>query len=856
MCDYPTNHTSSPLLNFVASNFIVDSTKLFYFIDDKRKFTSKSDLTKNQLNEIWKNGELGKKSITFVDNTGAEKNWKPIEKSNGNALELCIRHAGIFVIDIDGRSDTDKTFSWNDIPELLHTLPYTLSRTKGLPHFFFRLTGIDAQKLMGVNPTTLKGFRLGQDNLNFCKGDFLNNHTWERMSLDAKVFNYNGVIPTLEWNDVKTLMKPGDAKKLEIQAGLHQPVLPLKRPFVKESTSEEEDDSTSEESFMRSSPIAHQASARTRAKAPDPTPTEQRKRFELVKKLKFSAKRLSGFGGLENGTWKRFTCAFINEFGSLGDEAKILWDELSRTGTGYDKARNYEIWDEFLKMRESPSANQLKWGSIVKWATEDYPENKTILKGVEKENKKARKEESKKKAIEVGDADPDELYLNPQYLELKENFEEHTCKIRESSQFVTVVKNEDGSVKKHLFRDRVKLRTSYEDILFKHRTFDGERIKSTDKSFIDTWLKDPNMRQYENAEVIPSTLPCPSGTFNLWIDPPFEKGIEEFELDPENEGLQMYLNHIRVLCNEDETTYSYLFRWIAHTIQRPHEKSPRIVLVGQEGCGKGRTTDTIRELHGVSKVFETTTPERDIWGSFNMAMVNAFIVLLSETDKRNSHNADGKIKGLITDSLLPVNGKGLNQFSISSYHRFIQSSNHLDAVPTHEGDRRNFIVRCNDEFIGNREYFSEFDKKIVSNQKNLRHIYKFFKTLDIVSWNQWEIPRTLFHKEIINASRPFVDLFLDYILMSANAEVIGNCPILDGWVYMTSSQIFEQFEEYKKMYGTPGCQEKTNAGSLVKMLLTHSKIPQGAITTMKKKSNNFTAINVAVLTKYFEKQGY
>jgi phage/plasmid-associated DNA primase len=72
-------------------------------------------------------------------------------------------------------------------------------------------------------------------------------------------------------------------------------------------------------------------------------------------------------------------------------------------------------------------------------------------------------------------------------------------------------------------------------------------------------------------------------------------------------------------------------------------------------------------------------------------MANTFLVILSETDKRNSYGADGKIKGLITDAPLVINPKGKDAFEIISYHRVVQLTNSADPVKTSKDDRRNWI---------------------------------------------------------------------------------------------------------------------------------------------------------------------
>ena len=71
---------------------------------------------------------------------------------------------------------TGKMGTWNieNTPEVLKQCPFTLSRTKKNPHYWFRISGLDGEKLK------TDGFRNATDNLNFCEGEILINHSWEK----------------------------------------------------------------------------------------------------------------------------------------------------------------------------------------------------------------------------------------------------------------------------------------------------------------------------------------------------------------------------------------------------------------------------------------------------------------------------------------------------------------------------------------------------------------------------------------------------------------------------------------------------------------------------------------------------
>ena len=140
-----------------------------------------------------------------------EKNYiKQIDYDKASAFELNISSLdkNICVIDIDGDNeslidfksieDTEKQ-EWinKTIPEIFKSCPYTLSRTKKLPHYYFILDGADKNQMKSkVKITT--------DCLTFCLGDVIASHIWEKP--DAVLFNFNGTLPTIHYDDIKPFL--------------------------------------------------------------------------------------------------------------------------------------------------------------------------------------------------------------------------------------------------------------------------------------------------------------------------------------------------------------------------------------------------------------------------------------------------------------------------------------------------------------------------------------------------------------------------------------------------------------------------------------------------------------------------
>lgn len=153
------------------------------------------------------------------------------------------------------------------------------------------------------------------------------------------------------------------------------------------------------------------------------------------------------------------------------------------------------------------------------------------------------------------------------------------------------------------------------------------------------------------------------------------------------------LNHIRVLCNHDDKLFEYICMWVGQMLKYPAIKPGVCPTFIYKGAGKGTFMLLLTKMMGSQKLFETTTPSRDIWGDFNGQMTNAILINLSELSKKETISSEGRIKALATDAALTINNKGVNQFKITSHHRFIITTNAEDPVTTKKGDKRNLIRR-------------------------------------------------------------------------------------------------------------------------------------------------------------------
>jgi hypothetical protein len=434
------------------------------------------------------------------------------------------------------------------------------------------------------------------------------------------------------------------------------------------------------------------------------------------------------------------------------DEALALWQKKSRTMSYFCGIIENEITFQaykFLQINVHISDRHLDWGldglTMPSFAEDEedlqeimielnaYVRLKTGFHGIEFLVKPFDDSEILHNSIlerenMIVDEDNEDIETVNEPLDIitfsqvAKEFEKNHCKIVNKSVFVKQTNSEN------IMMSKSDIITSYEHLSYqKVKEKKGEQIV-TSHPFIKDWLvSNDQQRKYDDMGIYPNESLMPANHYNIWK--PFKmKTVEEYT--PKPEALQLILNHIKILCDNDNDVFIYFCKWIGQMLAFPEVKpGVCVTLISNEGAGKNALIKFLSNMMGPTKVFETTEPSRDCWGDFNGLMTSSFLVNLSEISKKETMKSTGKIKGLVTDSALIINNKGLSQVEVVSYHRFLITTNNDDPIKSKRDDRRNLIIRSSDELIKNKPYFVELYKQI-EDVDVLKTCYEYFVHLD------------------------------------------------------------------------------------------------------------------------------
>jgi len=241
--------------------------------------------------------------------------------------------------------------------------------------------------------------------------------------------------------------------------------------------------------------------------------------------------------------------------------------------------------------------------------------------------------------------------------------------------------------------------------------------KPQKKTFLSTWLKDPNRKTYMDTGVYPHDAKCPEGILNLW------KGYAVESLNPSDADISLFIKHIEIICKEKNVS-NFFLDWLANMFQYPSQKSIMFVLQGEEGSGKSVICDFVNMIIGDDCGIEINDVKERLFCRFNDHLSKKIFVNINETSRSEMVPFTEKLKALITSKDISIEPKGGKIRHEQQLMHFMTTVNPDNTFKITEGSRRFAYVEGSNELIGDTEYFDElFD--FIYRKENQRAFYQF-----------------------------------------------------------------------------------------------------------------------------------
>lgn len=195
--------------------------------------------------------------------------------------------------------------------------------------------------------------------------------------------------------------------------------------------------------------------------------------------------------------------------------------------------------------------------------------------------------------------------------------------------------------------------------------------------------------------------------------------------------IEPILRHIKeVWCNYDDFLYKYVLSYLAQIIQTPWKKTDiAIVLCGEQGCGKtSLIEDMIKHIMGPNCGLQTDGLKDLVNKQFQSFLENKLLILCDEPTALNDlifSTYVESLKNFITCNTIGIEKKFQEKYTIDVYHNLIIACNHLDGIHIqNEKERRFLVLKCNEKYIRNFEYFGSL-RKCSDNKKNMDIFFSF-----------------------------------------------------------------------------------------------------------------------------------
>jgi len=212
---------------------------------------------------------------------------------------------------------------------------------------------------------------------------------------------------------------------------------------------------------------------------------------------------------------------------------------------------------------------------------------------------------------------------------------------------------------------------------------------------------------------------------------------------------------------ETDALLHYLMSLFAFYVQSPGEASGiAIFLYGKQGTCKNFLVNFLLEhVLGRDTSYEVSGIDRVVQKHNKLLEGRRVIVVneLASTKDEFRPNFD-KVKNYISDKVLDIEPKNIDQYQIPNISNWIFISNHMDSMYLEEDDRRYVCLETTDYYKGKYDIINEFAKKY-KNQTVGNHFFTYL--MSYRGCNIKKIPNTKLKKEIKRISQSSIDAFMD-----------------------------------------------------------------------------------------------
>lgn len=199
------------------------------------------------------------------------------------------------------------------------------------------------------------------------------------------------------------------------------------------------------------------------------------------------------------------------------------------------------------------------------------------------------------------------------------------------------------------------------------------------------------------------------------------------------------LNHIHtVWCKGNQERYEYIINWLARMYQYPGLPAETLIIItSRQGAGKNIILDEILKSWG--RFGKTDNAGKNLTGDFNSILLDSVFILISEAAFDSTVVQRSIIKEIATQDRVSATKKFEDTREIRNCTHLICLSNEERPIRVDIGDRRHFIVACDNCYVGDFEYFAEFSR-LIKEEKIMSKFIHYLRNRDISDFRPQIMP--------------------------------------------------------------------------------------------------------------------
>jgi len=171
--------------------------------------------------------------------------------------------------------------------------------------------------------------------------------------------------------------------------------------------------------------------------------------------------------------------------------------------------------------------------------------------------------------------------------------------------------------------------------------------------------------------------------YNVWKPGP---------IVPKEGDTSLWDQHLLWLVPDDDDR-NILLDWMAWTYQNPLKRPGKALLIVGEVKGSGKSFICRVMEHLIGQTNTQRPQNSSLVGQFNGWAGQCKLVIFEELNQIGKRDAINKLHELITEPMVEVNIKYVPAFLTENYMAGMANSNHPDALPIDEGDRRWEVIK-------------------------------------------------------------------------------------------------------------------------------------------------------------------